>query len=67
MASLLGMLILSFSLLAVLGGTAVWNIVTLSVLFSLCVIITFIIWRQPESKTKLSFKVRPQGVIQLYF
>ncbi|KAG1970620.1 high affinity cationic amino acid transporter 1 isoform X1 [Pimephales promelas] len=55
--SLLGMLILSFSLLAVLGGTAVWNIVTLSVLFSLCVIITFIIWRQPESKTKLSFKV----------
>ncbi|XP_056103744.1 high affinity cationic amino acid transporter 1 isoform X1 [Rhinichthys klamathensis goyatoka] len=55
--SLLGMLILSFSLLAVLGGTAVWNIVTLSVLVSLCVIITFIIWRQPESKTKLSFKV----------
>ncbi|KAK7125844.1 hypothetical protein R3I93_021269 [Phoxinus phoxinus] len=55
--SLLGMLILSFSLLAVLGGTAVWNIVTLSVLFSLSVIITFIIWRQPESKTKLSFKV----------
>lgn len=55
--SLLGMLILSFSLLAVLGGTAVWNIVTLSILFSVCVIITFIIWRQPESKTKLSFKV----------
>ncbi|CAM4730102.1 unnamed protein product [Leuciscus chuanchicus] len=55
--SLLGMLILSFSLLAVLGGTAVWNIVTLGVLFSLCVILTFIIWRQPESKTKLSFKV----------
>ncbi|XP_051766660.1 high affinity cationic amino acid transporter 1 isoform X2 [Ctenopharyngodon idella] len=55
--SLLGLLILSFSLLAVLGGTAVWNIVTLSVLFSLCIIITFIIWRQPESKTKLSFKV----------
>ncbi|XP_048034712.1 high affinity cationic amino acid transporter 1 isoform X1 [Megalobrama amblycephala] len=55
--SLLGLLILSFSLLAVLGGTAVWNVVTLSVLFSLCVILTFIIWRQPESKTKLSFKV----------
>ncbi|XP_077098848.1 high affinity cationic amino acid transporter 1 isoform X1 [Siphateles boraxobius] len=55
--SLLGMLILCFSLLAVLGGTAVGNIVTLSVLFSLSVIITFIIWRQPESKTKLSFKV----------
>ncbi|ROL54407.1 High affinity cationic amino acid transporter 1 [Anabarilius grahami] len=55
--SLLGLLILIFSLLAVLGGTAVWNVVTLSVLFSLCIIITFIIWRQPESKTKLSFKV----------
>lgn len=66
MVSVPGLLILSFSLLAVLGGTAVWNIVTLSVLFSLCIIITFIIWRQPESKTKLSFKVRPQGVIQIH-
>uniref|UniRef100_A0A672QZX8 Solute carrier family 7 member 1 n=1 Tax=Sinocyclocheilus grahami TaxID=75366 RepID=A0A672QZX8_SINGR len=36
---------------------AMWNIVALSVLFSMCVIVTFIIWRQPESKTKLSFKV----------
>uniref|UniRef100_A0A8C1KNA1 Solute carrier family 7 member 1a n=1 Tax=Cyprinus carpio TaxID=7962 RepID=A0A8C1KNA1_CYPCA len=36
---------------------SLWNIVILSVLFSMCVIVTFIIWRQPESKTKLSFKV----------
>ncbi|XP_016095595.1 high affinity cationic amino acid transporter 1 isoform X3 [Sinocyclocheilus grahami] len=56
-ASLLGLLIFSFSLMAVLGGSAMWNIVALSVLFSMCVIVTFIIWRQPESKTKLSFKV----------
>ncbi|XP_043106278.1 high affinity cationic amino acid transporter 1 isoform X2 [Puntigrus tetrazona] len=56
-ASLLGLLIFSFSLMAVLGGSAMWNIVILSVLFSVCVIVTFIIWRQPESKTKLSFKV----------
>ncbi|XP_052464211.1 high affinity cationic amino acid transporter 1-like isoform X1 [Carassius gibelio] len=56
-ASLLGLLIFSFSLLAVLGGSAVWNIVILSVLFSICVIVTFIIWRQPQNKTKLSFKV----------
>ncbi|XP_055064521.2 high affinity cationic amino acid transporter 1 isoform X1 [Misgurnus anguillicaudatus] len=56
-ASLLGVLILTFSMLAVLGGTAVWNIITLSVLFGLCLILTFIIWRQPQSKTKLSFKV----------
>ncbi|XP_042620973.1 high affinity cationic amino acid transporter 1-like isoform X2 [Cyprinus carpio] len=55
--SLLGLLIFSFSLLAVQCGSAVWNIVILSVLFSMCVIVTFIIWRQPESKTKLSFKV----------
>lgn len=55
--SLLGLLILSFSLLAVRGGIASWNIITLAVLFGLCVIVTFIIWRQPESKTKLSFKV----------
>ncbi|XP_051541920.1 high affinity cationic amino acid transporter 1-like isoform X1 [Myxocyprinus asiaticus] len=55
--SLLGLLILTFSLFAVQGGTAVWNIVTLCVLFSVCLVLTFIIWRQPESKTKLSFKV----------
>uniref|UniRef100_A0A8C2IQT5 Solute carrier family 7 member 1a n=1 Tax=Cyprinus carpio TaxID=7962 RepID=A0A8C2IQT5_CYPCA len=51
------LLIFSFSLMAVQGGSAMWNIVALSVLFSICVIVTFIIWRQPESKTKLSFKV----------
>ncbi|KAF4108180.1 high affinity cationic amino acid transporter 1 isoform X2 [Onychostoma macrolepis] len=56
-ASLLGLLIFSFSLMAVLGGTAMWNIIALSFLFSMCVIVTFIVWRQPESKTKLSFKV----------
>ncbi|XP_047463783.1 high affinity cationic amino acid transporter 1 isoform X2 [Mugil cephalus] len=56
-ASLLGMLILAFSILAVQGGTAVLNIVALSVIFMVCLLLTFIIWRQPESKTKLSFKV----------
>ncbi|XP_057176680.1 high affinity cationic amino acid transporter 1 isoform X1 [Triplophysa rosa] len=56
-ASLLGVLILTFSVLAVLGGIAVWNIVSLVVLFCLCLILTFIIWKQPQSKTKLSFKV----------
>lgn len=56
-ASLLGLLILAFSILAVQGGTAMWNIVTLSVLFIVCLLLVFITWRQPESKTKLSFKV----------
>ncbi|XP_035802290.2 high affinity cationic amino acid transporter 1 isoform X2 [Amphiprion ocellaris] len=56
-ASALGSLILIFSILAVQGGTAGWNIVALSVIFMVCLILVFIIWRQPESKTKLSFKV----------
>ncbi|XP_038839253.1 high affinity cationic amino acid transporter 1-like isoform X2 [Salvelinus namaycush] len=55
--SLMGLLILVFSILAVQGGFAVWNIVGLTVIFMVCVLLTFIIWRQPESKTKLSFKV----------
>lgn len=52
-----GTLILVFSVLAVQGGAAVWNIVALSVIFMVCLLLTFVIWRQPESKTKLSFKV----------
>ncbi|XP_045573437.1 high affinity cationic amino acid transporter 1 [Salmo salar] len=55
--SLMGLLILVFSILSVQGGFAVWNIVALTVIFMVCVLLTFIIWRQPESKTKLSFKV----------
>lgn len=56
-ASIMGLLILVFSVLAVQGGFAMWNIVALSVIFMACLLLTFIIWRQPESKTKLSFKV----------
>uniref|UniRef100_A0A674P7Y9 Solute carrier family 7 member 1 n=1 Tax=Takifugu rubripes TaxID=31033 RepID=A0A674P7Y9_TAKRU len=55
--SLAGLLILAFSILAVQGGTAVWNIVALTVIFMACLLLGFVIWRQPESKTKLSFKV----------
>lgn len=56
-ASAIGTLILVFSILAVQGGTAVWNVIALSVIFMVCLLLTFVIWRQPESKTKLSFKV----------
>ncbi|XP_026226561.1 high affinity cationic amino acid transporter 1 isoform X1 [Anabas testudineus] len=56
-ASAMGTLILTFSILAVQGGLALWNIAALSVIFMACLVLTFIIWRQPESKTKLSFKV----------
>ncbi|CAB1316949.1 unnamed protein product, partial [Coregonus sp. 'balchen'] len=55
-SALSGLLILVFSILAVQGGFAVWNIVALTVIFIVCLLLTFIIWRQPESKTKLSFK-----------
>ncbi|XP_036976402.1 high affinity cationic amino acid transporter 1 isoform X2 [Acanthopagrus latus] len=56
-ASVMGALILAFSILAVQGGAAVWSVMALCVIFMVCVLLTFIIWRQPESKTKLSFKV----------
>ncbi|KAM8897499.1 high affinity cationic amino acid transporter 1 isoform 1-T2 [Spinachia spinachia] len=56
-ASLMGTLILVFSILAVHGGFAVWNVAVLCVILMVCLLLTFIIWRQPESKTKLSFKV----------
>ena len=52
-----GLLILVFSIMAVQGGFAPWNIACLSIIFVVCLHITFLIWRQPESKTKLSFKV----------
>lgn len=52
-----GILILVFSVLAVQGGTAVWNIIALTVIFMVCLLLVFITWRQPESKTELSFKV----------
>ncbi|XP_075343687.1 high affinity cationic amino acid transporter 1 isoform X2 [Odontesthes bonariensis] len=55
--SVMGMLILTFSILAVQGGIVAWNMVALSVIFMVCLLLVFIIWRQPESKTKLSFKV----------
>ncbi|XP_029029764.1 high affinity cationic amino acid transporter 1 isoform X2 [Betta splendens] len=56
-ASAMGVLILLFSIAAVQGGGAWWNIAGLSVISLACLVLTFIIWRQPESKTKLSFKV----------
>lgn len=56
-ASLLGVLILVFSILAVQGGTAFWNMATLIIIFIVCLLLVFVVWRQPESKTKLSFKV----------
>ncbi|XP_024121788.1 high affinity cationic amino acid transporter 1 isoform X2 [Oryzias melastigma] len=55
--SVLGTLILAFSILAVQAGIVAWNMVILSVIFMVCLLLVFIIWRQPESRTPLSFKV----------
>lgn len=56
-ASLLGLVILVFSILAVQGEGAAWSVVAMSVLAMVSLLLVFIIWRQPESRTKLSFKV----------
>ncbi|XP_035291085.1 high affinity cationic amino acid transporter 1 isoform X1 [Anguilla anguilla] len=56
-AASLGCLILVFCVLAVHGGVVLWNMAVLSILAIACLCLTLLIWRQPESKTKLSFKV----------
>ncbi|XP_056118463.1 high affinity cationic amino acid transporter 1b [Rhinichthys klamathensis goyatoka] len=55
--SVLGVLVCVFCVVAVQGGFQVWALVVLAALAVVCFIITMLIWRQPESKTKLSFKV----------
>ncbi|KAL6471311.1 hypothetical protein MHYP_G00199610 [Metynnis hypsauchen] len=55
--SLMGLLVCVFCIIAVQGGLAVWSLSLLGVLTGVCFLITVLIWRQPESKTKLSFKV----------
>ncbi|KAG8584902.1 hypothetical protein GDO81_004814 [Engystomops pustulosus] len=61
-AGILGAVIISFCCLMVFGQDALLNgeasiIIPLALTFLLSLIFTVIIWRQPESKTKLSFKV----------
>ncbi|XP_006894132.1 PREDICTED: high affinity cationic amino acid transporter 1 [Elephantulus edwardii] len=61
-ASLIAILIITFCIVAVLGKDALasgglWAIFLLTGSALLCGVVTVIIWRQPESKTKLSFKV----------
>ncbi|KAM8977625.1 high affinity cationic amino acid transporter 1 [Pelodytes ibericus] len=58
----MGLLIISFCCLTVFGQEALINgsasvIVPLALIILSCLVFTIIIWRQPESKTKLSFKV----------
>ncbi|KAI4892040.1 hypothetical protein NFI96_012538 [Prochilodus magdalenae] len=55
--SIIGVLVCVFCIVAVQGGLEVWSLSLLGVLAAVCFVITVLIWRQPESKTKLSFKV----------
>ncbi|XP_041128046.1 high affinity cationic amino acid transporter 1-like isoform X1 [Polyodon spathula] len=56
-ASVLGVLIFTFCLITVLGGETTWSIVCLVLLAFSSAGVTALIWRQPENKAKLSFKV----------
>ncbi|XP_060902943.1 high affinity cationic amino acid transporter 1-like isoform X2 [Labrus mixtus] len=55
--SIIGVLVCVFSIVAVHGGLAVWSLFVITMILVVCVILTFIVWRQPQSKTKLAFKV----------
>uniref|UniRef100_A0A8C2CCH6 Solute carrier family 7 member 1 n=1 Tax=Cyprinus carpio TaxID=7962 RepID=A0A8C2CCH6_CYPCA len=55
--SVLGVLVCVFCVVAVQGGFQLWALAVLATLAVVCLIITILIWQQPESKTKLSFKV----------
>ncbi|MCJ8740211.1 hypothetical protein PDJAM_G00056240 [Pangasius djambal] len=55
--SVIGVLVCVFCIVAVQGKFQVWSLVMLGVLVGVCLLFTLLIWRQPESKTKLSFKV----------
>lgn len=61
-AGFLAVLIITVCIVAVLGREALaegtlWAVFVMTGLVLLCMLVTGIIWRQPESKTKLSFKV----------
>ncbi|KAJ8785622.1 hypothetical protein J1605_007219 [Eschrichtius robustus] len=60
--SLIALLVITFCTVAVLGKGALvngelWAVFVLMGSAFLCCVVTAVIWRQPESKTKLSFKV----------
>ncbi|XP_069615118.1 high affinity cationic amino acid transporter 1 [Ranitomeya imitator] len=69
-AGIVGALIITFCCLMVFGQDCLINgeaaiIIPLAITFLLSLVFTVIIWRQPESKTKLSFKVPCVPVIPI--
>ncbi|KAG7257698.1 hypothetical protein CRUP_019193 [Coryphaenoides rupestris] len=55
--SVLGVLVLVFCVIAVHGGLATWSLFVLIVIALLIFAITLIVWKQPDCKAKLAFKV----------
>ncbi|RVE65087.1 hypothetical protein OJAV_G00132380 [Oryzias javanicus] len=55
--SILGVLVCVFGVVAVQGGLAPWSVCVLSIIAAICLVVTFIVCRQPQSKAKLAFKV----------
>lgn len=52
-----GVLVCVFGVVAVQGGLAPWSVCVLSIIAAICLVVTFIVCRQPQSKAKLAFKV----------
>lgn len=52
-----GVLTCVFSIVAVQGGYAHWSLSILGVIVTVCLLLITIIWRQPQSRTQLAFKV----------
>uniref|UniRef100_A0A8D3CU44 Cationic amino acid transporter C-terminal domain-containing protein n=1 Tax=Scophthalmus maximus TaxID=52904 RepID=A0A8D3CU44_SCOMX len=52
-----GVLVFVFSIVAVQGGLAPWSVTILTIVMAICLMLCFIVCRQPQSKAKLAFKV----------
>ncbi|MEQ2188922.1 hypothetical protein GOODEAATRI_019921 [Goodea atripinnis] len=55
--SIFGVLVCVFSVMAVHGGMAPWSLSLLSIIMVVCLLLTVVVFRQPQSKAKLAFKV----------
>ncbi|XP_041851489.1 high affinity cationic amino acid transporter 1-like [Melanotaenia boesemani] len=55
--SILGVMVCVFGIVAVHGGLAPWSVSILCMVAVFCLFVTFIVFRQPQSKAKLAFKV----------
>lgn len=58
-----------FGVVAVQGGTAPWSVFVLIATVVVCLILVFIVLRQPQSKTQLAFKVSSlsRQIFRFYF